>query len=637
MATADISKQAVFDARVVQHGPRYQVTKGALSLTNSPYDAISATSSQHTYNINVPSQNVFVDRAIQWSSGVKIQFFVRCGAAAGAAPAANTQPILVFGRDVALCAFPLNSLVGTTTATINDTSVTINTDTVLREILRLTDYRQNRISRTCPTMLDSFKSYEAGYQSNNTPLADYLTQTDADSRPNGAWWDLAFIDPVTGNDLVGGTAAAPGTYVLSGTTVRYVSGVPVRNTAGQGGDPAGGYPLAIRFRSTEKLVLSPFVFAESKEWTTGLFGVNNMQIVLNMKADISRVLRFSSSAATNSGRELVAGTLQYLVSAGGQPFIAPRVNVQYLTPSLDLPLPAKSVVPYLEFPRYLTTLLGQTIGAGQTATAVPSQTIVLPQIPDMLLIYCKPQTYAATEGDWYLPITRISVNFDNFAGLLSSHTKEMLYEMSVHNGLDLDYDQWSGLAVSSKLGAASVPDGAAQPFKIQTVGGFLVLKPGRDITLQAGQAPGLIGNFTLQYNVDIFNPSDAAVTSPILYTVAVNSGFFETLAGSSRIVKGVLSEADIISAEPIPEMTDEGLARVVGGGFMDKIGSFLSKAKDIYTASKPALSAMKGALPEEGALGKVRGAMSAVGYGAGPAGGARAGGASHKSLSARLM
>jgi hypothetical protein len=52
MATADIIKQSVFDARIQQNPARYAVDKGALSLTSSPYNAISASASQHTYNIN---------------------------------------------------------------------------------------------------------------------------------------------------------------------------------------------------------------------------------------------------------------------------------------------------------------------------------------------------------------------------------------------------------------------------------------------------------------------------------------------------------------------------------------------------------------------------------------------------------
>ena len=175
---------------------------------------------------------------------------------------------------------------------------------------------------------------------------------------------------------------------------------------------------------------------------------------------------------------------------------------------------------------------------------------------------------------------------------------------------------------------------AATGSLLQTVGGFLVIKPGVDFGLQAGQAPSLIGNYTLQFQVRVENRF-ASTEVPVLFVIAVNSGFFETLAGSSRVIKGVLSEADIISAEPVLEMSRDGLKRIVGNGFFSNLGSMLSKAVDIYTKTKPAVSAIKGMLPE----GKVKDIMGKVGYGMAGAGlsGAAMTGAAKKSLSARLM
>ena len=611
MATADISKMAVFDQRIVQNPPRYAVDKGALSLTNAPFNAIATSASQMTFNINVPSQNVFVDRAVDWSSTVYLKVGVVRGASGAGGPGENGQPIIVLGQNAALCAFPLHELTSTMTATINDTSVVINTDTVLKEVLRMTDYAKNRLARTCPTMLDRYKSYNDALYAINSPLSGYTEQTAACEAPNGAWYDI---------DFVGAT----------GQTYPYNSGIPQWGDTGAAVAAGATAYVYLRFRSTEKLVLSPFVFADSAEWETGLFGINNIQLVMNMKGGTGlRVLRSADSAA--AGPEIVS---EELYPVNGSPFVSSVVNVQFLTPSLDIPLPAKSVVPYLEFPRYINANLSSLPAA--TAQTYSSTTIVLPQIPDMLIIYAKPSTYAFTEGDYYLPIDQISLNFDNFAGLLSSHTPQQLYQMAVHNGLEMTFEQWIGLArvAQPPLNATS-----GVPAKIQTVGGFLILKPGQDFALQSGQAPSLIGNFTLQFNCRL-NNYGAADVSPVLYVIAVNSGFFETLAGSSRIIKGVLSEADIISAEPIAETSREGLKRLVGHGFFSSLGSILSKAKDIYAATKPAVSAIKGMLPE----GKIKGILGSVGYGAAGAGMAGAGyagagmaGAGKKSLAARLM
>lgn len=64
-----IEKIAVYDARIIQESPKYAVQKGALSVSVSPFNAISASASQHTYQILVPSLNVFVDRKVDLTTG----------------------------------------------------------------------------------------------------------------------------------------------------------------------------------------------------------------------------------------------------------------------------------------------------------------------------------------------------------------------------------------------------------------------------------------------------------------------------------------------------------------------------------------------------------------------------------------
>jgi hypothetical protein len=173
----------------------------------------------------------------------------------------------------------------------------------------------------------------------------------------------------------------------------------------------------------------------------------------------------------------------------------------------------------MEFPRYITQQQNGVIDPGHHIQ-LQSQTITLPQIPDLLLIYVKatksgafPDPQGTDYGDCYLPLANsfnsqiknpLSINFDNFSGLLSSHTTEELYQMSVSNGLQMPWNTWSGLARSEN----AVPGGSdgVEPFSYagqtrSTVGGFLVLKPSKDITLQPGQAPSLVGNFTLQFNL----------------------------------------------------------------------------------------------------------------------------------------
>jgi hypothetical protein len=628
--SADIEKIAVVDSRIVQSRPKYAVDKGALSLTNAPFNAIAATSSQHTYNIYVPSENVFVDRKLLWSSSAFLTFNV----ALAAVPVAGAS-VVVPGRDFALCSFPLNSLCSTMSATINDTTSVINTQDVLREVLRLTDYKKNRLQRTCPTMLDKYMYYDDAYQTLNNPLGGYDASTDYDNVPNGAFNGLQFT---AADGSILGTAAP----AFAGALYDAVNGVPVANAATIAAQAAGTpIPIYIKFRSTESLVLSPFVFADEHEWDTGLFGINNIQLIMNLQSSPARLIR-----ATQRGGVTVSG-VSYNGNVAAGVFERSVVNVQFLTPSLEVPLPPKSVVPYMEFPRYITQYSSGQLAPG-AITQVASQTITLPQIPDLLLVYAKPkEALNPGEADFYFPLATsidginnpLSINFDNFSGLLSSHTSEELYAMSVKNGLDMDWQSFSGQGRTAS-GSYPAPAGLAAHQQGQItplVGSMLVLKPSQDITLQSGQSPSLVGNFTLQFNIQLKNTAARALT-PMLYVVTVNSGFFESIRGSSRIIKGVLSEQDIINAPLAPMMLRDQLDRMVGGLSLGKLGSMLSKVKGFYEKTKPIMSAVRGALPEDGMMGKVKGAMGAVGYGmsgGAESGGARSGG--RKGLAARLL
>jgi hypothetical protein len=535
---SDVAKYSVIDPRIVQNAPSYAVEKGALSLTNVTQRAIAASSSQQSYNIQVPSENVFVDRAVDWKCGVQLVVTFTLAAAPGAVGA----PLFRQGVDWAPAALPLHQCVSTMSATINDTTTTINTADVLPQVLRLVDLASVRKQRTTPTMLDRHYRYPAG-TTQSSPLGSFDNMDSTSEEPNGAWGGVQFFtDSTFAVPAVAQAVAAGGGF----QAVTYVAGQPTA-----GANQAGAYQLFLQVQSAEKLVLSPFIFADDRELSTGLFGVQNMQILMNIQQP-SRVLRVSSAfQALLVGQLAIAyGTAAANATA---PWVSPTLQVQFLTPALDVPLPPKSVVPYMDFPRYITSGLPAFAGLSQV---VQSNTITLPNIPDYLMIYARPAAYPdASNCDWLYPISQMSLNFDNFSGLLSSHTQEELYKMSVNNGVDMTWNQWSGLGFSA-VGAAKTP----------LVGGPLVLRPSRDITLQTGQSCGLVGNFSIQFTATLQNPSNNTLV-PQVYVLAISSGFFETIKGSSRIIKGVVTEQDILSAAPIaPVVSDSSLSRLVGSG-----------------------------------------------------------------------
>jgi hypothetical protein len=594
---ADIQKMAVYDSRIVQEQPAYGIQKGGLSYSNSPFSAISSTSSQMSFNINVPSQNVFLDREVLWTATCDLQVDVVVNQGVPVATPANASPVLGLGANASLAPFPLHQTVSTMTATINDTVSTINTSDVLNEVLRFVNQKKNRLQRTCPTMLDKYANYSQVPAQLNNAQNGYNNATDYDNVPNGAFWNVQFTDAL-GAVLVGNGAYVSGLPAGAGnaSAQAFTNGVPVY-CDDNAGNCSINYRLYVRYTSTEKLMLSPFIFSEECGDETGLFGLNNIQLVMNFQSPskLLRLLPTLEQAVAPAGFLRQDATVAF---RNGQPWSNERVNCLFITPSLDLALPPKSVVPYLEYPRFLFNST-QAIPANDRIT-LTSQTIVLPQIPDMLVIYCKPRLLNGAPvnnpqfGDFYLPLDNISLNFDNYSGLLSSHTPEQLYNITVDNGLEMDWNAWNGLGYSVIGGV-----------RANLVGGFLVLRFGKDIQLQSAQAPGVIGNYTLQYNVRVNNRFNVPVSDLTLYTMTINSGFFETQAGSSRILKGPITESDVISArESSSVMTRTKLERMVGGSFWSKMGTALNKVKDVLMnpAVRSAIKTVGKQTPLKGAV-----------------------------------
>jgi hypothetical protein len=580
---SEVTKVSVVDSRILQSKPKFAVEKGPLSLTNVPYRAITATSSQMTFNIIVPSESVFVDRAVDWSTWVYGQCVVTPSGALTAGEA-----ICSYGRDVALAPYPLHQLCATMSATINDTTTVVNTSDVMTQLLRLQDYKKHRKVKTCPSMLDKYVTYPTNGPTlqTNSSINGFEKENNVDEKPNGSWGQFQWTQA---DGSLPGLGAVNGPRPGGGADYDFLGGVPIARAL----NLSGPFTLYFRFRSTERLLISPFIFADDHQISTGLFGVQNIQLLMNFSspAGAGRLLRNALVPGGTGSRTKAVSAVAFNTTAtqvATAPFADPIVNIQYLTPSLDVPLPAKSIVPYMDYPRYISQPAGTTIpvtatsgASALTTTGIQSQTITLPAIPDLLIIYVKPANYLTggnpdpKQGDWNLPITNISVNFDNFAGLLSSHSQEQLYRMSVQNGLEMDWDQWRGYAsyaVGTNTGGEIAPaDTSATGLtsnQVALTGGPLVLKPGRDIVLQAGQAPSLVGNFTLQFNLQVQNFSGSAVSNAQVFVIAVNSGYFETIKGSSRIIKGVLTEQDILSAPIGPGSSEAHMDRFVGAGML---------------------------------------------------------------------
>jgi hypothetical protein len=358
MAT-EVEKFSVFDPRIIQTRPKYSVDKGALSVSNVSFQAQTADVSSCQFNVQVPSENVFVDRAVEWNGTqvAVVVLSVTAGAGAGSEINAGTS----LQGLVAPAAFPLHQSTSQMSATINDATVTVNTQDVLPQVLRLADVRDARRQRTCPTMLDRYARYPDSSVVTNSPLLTWAETSESDGVPNGGFNGFYYATSATGATPVDVTSAA---QAVAGTNVTFVYGQPTLSI-----DVAAGatepVTLYVVWKSVEKLLLPPFIFSDQYEMSTGLFGVQNFQVQMNLTGP-ARAVRVSSATSlpqvlTASGALLTntSGSVALTSVAWGNGAFAgmwvtkPTLSVQFLTPSLDVPLPPKSIVPYMEFPKIL--------------------------------------------------------------------------------------------------------------------------------------------------------------------------------------------------------------------------------------------------------------------------------------------
>ena len=134
---------------------KFGVFKGGQNVTAMPFKAISQTTSAHVFNVPVPSLETIISREVLWTSKVTLKI-------TGAGKPAD-KFLVNYGVTDALAPFPLHSLVATMTSTINNNTVSMNTQDVLPVMLRLMDPEElARYDDMTPTCLDYLGNYRDG-------------------------------------------------------------------------------------------------------------------------------------------------------------------------------------------------------------------------------------------------------------------------------------------------------------------------------------------------------------------------------------------------------------------------------------------------------------------------------------------
>jgi len=516
----DFKKVLLKDDRLmVTDSVNYAVLKGGQNVVCSTQPAISQSTSALTFNIQVPSEQTVVDRRLMWAQTTQLTF-----------TCANA---IVYGTDVVLAPFPNHQLCSTLQATINNNSTSINIRDVLPALLKIEEGRDlQRFSGTCPTTSDVYYKYTECQGQPNNPTGSFNLLTQDTTVPRGAFF--------------GYNVATPGTGVNAGVRMDRTGS-------------AGAYTYVITYSTAEPLICPPFLWGAPISNTAGIYGVQNMNLVCNF-VNGNRAIRFLSTEAQNNFSGTV--TISSISNA--------RLLLNYLTPHPSDLMPARNVVPYMEYPRYFSSP-GTAVAAGSVST-LSSNTYNLNQIPDKLLIFARipsSTTLTPSDADTFMVIQGISINFNNNAGILSSASMADLYRYSVEAGCTQSWSEWCGQVFEGSGLNNTVQTISSAGVAVATVGSVLCLDFARHIQLiEDYYAPGSLGNFQIQFNLNVFNQSASSIT-PELVVVTVNSGVFVTERGQSSVYTGILTKQDVLEASQQDPYSQMMIRRKVGGAHLD--------------------------------------------------------------------
>jgi hypothetical protein len=396
----------------------------------------------------------------------------------------------------------------------------------------------------------------------NNPLASFNTASyDLDQVPRGAF---------------------PIIYKVA----RFVGGVFQDNSPIATGVANETWKIGVATILTEPIFLSPFIWSNPEYNSQGLLGINNMAFTMNIDATAARI--WSTANPYFTGIVLGSPTQQCFnqpgafslpaTPAGQRALLSTTLGVPSLlfkflsTQPSDL-IQTKNVVPYMDFPRYLTSSANNpTFTSIGQQVKVNSSNLQINQIPDYFIITARiPMSQQTPKNSMsQFVIQNISVNLNNQSGLLSSASQYDLWRTSAKNGSAQSWAEFSGLQ-------SSFTGGVSQ--NVATTGSLLVLSPPYDLSLPNYISSGSLGNYNFQFSVTISNQFPQSLLTqfggniPIeLCVVCVNSGIFSTQQGVSAVYTGILTKEMVLSSVnggQASAMTSAETKRMIGGQMLN--------------------------------------------------------------------
>ena len=398
-------------------------------------------------------------------------------------------------------------------------------------------------------------SLTVGINGNNTTsiprdLVYYKQRIHADSLFRSKWWSMSpsCSDPAStygkSPEFVwrqSETTITGGTPVANSFTRLYVPWSPFLsenpffkndNEVSRASFPtlASSTNTSFNYNLTEPLIHP--LFADDEE--SALTNVRELSINITFDTVLNRI--WSAPVA-------LAGT-----QSVNMVLAPPKLHITYHEPEDSSQIPLSVSLPYAQdviknFP------IGSVLG-----TANPSFTasnIVLGQVPSKIVAFIRPRNseLVPTVADGFCAIDQVNITLGNRSGILSSASAQQLYQMSVSNGVDMNWPEWS-----------------------RKIGSIVVIDVAKDI---GGLQVGALGNVSLSMDVRFRNTlyNDFATDSTgnvftgnfDLYVICQLDGEYRIAQDSANLSLG-LSVSDMMEADQGEALDVSGVKAETGSG-----------------------------------------------------------------------
>ncbi len=361
----------------------FVVMEGANQVTYQTFPAANANSDSINIRMNPPSERVAVDRNAYIRSYIQLDM-------TGPAPADTFDLILPDSGVDAPRAFPLMSCATSVRVSLNNASVSLDTNEFLHALLSYAspDDLRDEVS-TCPNYPDQFQEYDD----------PFLTGGGTARNPLAAFGENSYWEPRGGFPVVISNSST--------TTAR------------------------VRFVSTEPLMLAPFLKAGFRP---GLIGLRTMTLQMQI-GDLTRA--WSHAFATTGA--VVRAPFTTIVASFYQ---APEMLMRYVSPSPTIEIPLVNTYEYSEIVNFASSV--QTVASG-ISVDLNAGNIQLGQVPEAIYIFARrdnsSRSYLTT--DTFARINSVNITFNNQSSVLSAANEQDLYRIAARNGFFGGFQAWS--------------------------------------------------------------------------------------------------------------------------------------------------------------------------------------------------